>query len=849
MGTDTPRTHRHRALRALVGVLVGLLVVGVIGAGVGFWTVQRGFPTLSGRLDIPGLHHDVTVYRDRAGIPQIVADNAADLFMAQGYVHAQDRFWEMDFRRHTTAGRLSELFGASQVGTDTFLRTLGWRAVAEKEVALLDPTTLGYYEAYADGVNAYLAKHSGADLSLEYAILGIQNPDYHPEKWTPVDSVAWMKAMAWDLRSNLGDEIDRALLATQLTPEQVAQLHPAYPYGAHPTITGGESAPAALSVTPLTDAATQPAYTASLRQLRESLDALPELIGTAGADIGSNSWVVSGSLTDTGKPLLANDPHLGASVPSVWYQSGLRCSQVGPECPFDVAGFGFSGVPGVIIGHNARIAWGFTNAGPDVTDLYLEKVTGENYEIDGTTVPLNSHTEKIKVAGGDPVTITIRSTGHGPLVTGLTPQFGDIAEKYPTASGQAAGDYQLALQWTALSPGTTPSSIFAMDRANNWGDFRAAAALFAVPAQNLVYADVDGNIGYQMPGLVPQRRSGDGTVPQPGWTSATDWNGFVPFEALPSELNPPSGFVVTANNAIAGPEYPSLLTKDWDQGYRATEITARIQAAIAAGTKLTTKSMSAIQGDDQNAMGARLAPLIAGLKLRGDAAAGAALLKKWDHADSPGSAASAYFNMTWRALLKAMFSDKLTDDTAAAGSSRWFSVVDSLVDSPDSPWWSNKKLGVSGRDQMLAYAAEQAWKEGTEKMGSDTGQWSWSRLHELRLVNASFGSSGIAPIEALFNRGPYPVGGGSSVVDAVGWDARLDTYDATNVPSMRMVVSLADFDRSTWVNLTGQSGHAFHPNYTDQTPLWQRHETRAWPFSAKAYTKATVDTLVLKAIH
>lgn len=857
MGTDSPRTSRHRVAKTFIGLLIAILLLVLVGAGYGVWTVQRSFPTLSGKVDVPGLHHDVTVYRDAAGIPQLSADNAIDLFMAQGYVHAQDRFWEMDFRRHTTAGRLSELFGKSQVGTDTFLRTLGWREVALKEVENLDPVSLSYYQAYADGVNAYLKDHTGAALSLEYAVLDLQNPGYTPEKWTPVDSVAWLKAMAWDLRSNLEDEIDRALMSLQLTPEEVAQLHPGYPFATHPTILGGPpateapaAAPAASASAPLDNSAASAALVDAvpgLEQLKSTLASLPQFIGVPGTDIGSNSWVVSGQLTDTGMPILANDPHLGAAMPSVWYQMGLRCTVVTDECPFDVAGFGFSGVPGVIIGHNQKVAWGFTNLGPDVSDLYLEKIDGDSYEMDGAQLPLTVRTETINVAGGEPVDIQVRSTERGPIVTDITDDFGTIASDYPDAAGLDPGSYELSLQWTALSPGNTPSAIFALDRATDWKQFRAAASLFDVPAQNLVYADKDGNIGYQAPGLIPIRRSGDGTLPLPGWTSANGWNGFLPFSSLPTLLNPPSGYIVTANNAVSTPEVSAKITQDWDQGYRAARITQLLQKAIASGKPITTTTMSKIQADNENAMAVSLAPIIAELDLPADAAKGAALLAKWNHHDDVDSAASAFFNMTWRHLLQAMFADKLTPETAPVGGQRWFAIVQGLLDDPDSPWWTNEKLGISGRDDMLAYAAEQAWKEGVRTLGSNTSNWRWGRLHELELTNATFGSSGIGPIEWLFNRGPYEVGGGSSVVDAVGWNATADTYDVTNVPSMRQVISLDDFNDSTWVNLTGQSGHAFHPNYTDQTPLWQTQKTRPWPFTMSKVEKAAKDTLLLNA--
>ena len=869
MGDDTPRLRlHHRILRALGIVLAAVLVLAVVAGGIGVWTVTRSFPQTSGTLRLAGLSAPVTVARAAAGVPQITARTADDLFRAQGYVHAQDRFWEMDFRRHVTSGRLSELFGASQVPTDTFIRTLGWRRVAEQEVKLLDPTTLRYYQDYADGVNAYLKDHTGADLSLEYAILGIQNPGYSPEPWTPADSVAWLKAMAWDLRSNLEDEIDRALLATTLKPEQVAELHPGYDYAGHPTITGlgdgdasavtpdakpvrdGGSAGAAQGATGTDPLASVPAadYRAELQQVAESVDALPRLMGPAGDDIGSNSWVVAGAHTATGKPLLANDPHLGASMPSVWYQVGLHCAAVGPTCPFDVAGYSFSGFPGVIIGHNDRIAWGFTNLGPDVADLYVEKVTGDTYEYDGTQLPLTIRTETIRVAGGDDVKLRVRSTRHGPIVTDLSDGYGTIAKDQAGKLGVPAQKFQLSLQWTALTPGPTAGAIFAFDTARDWASFRKAATAFQVPSQNLLYADVDGNIGYQAPGSIPIRAKGDGTVPVPGWTSAYGWVGTIPYERLPSVLNPPSGSIVTANTAAVGPQYPAMVTRDWDAGYRANQIQLRLQKLLAGGKKVTAKDMSAIQADTYDANAATLAPLIVAVGEKADpssgAAQGAALLSRWDFRDDADSAAAAYFAVFWKNLLADAFARKIPASAAPSGGDRWFQVVADLVKRPDSAWWADSKLGVADRDEMIEYAANRAWAEARERLGGDPASWRWDRLHTLELTNASFGASGIAPIEWLFNRGPYPVGGGSSIVDATGWDASVG-YQVDRVPSMRMVVDLADFDRSTWVNLTGASGHAFDPHYADQAALWAKNETRPWPFTPSAVRSAAAQTLTL----
>ncbi|MCM3656172.1 penicillin acylase family protein [Agromyces mediolanus] len=850
MGTDAPRTRRSGLLKFLVGVLVTVLVLAGAGWGFGWWTVQRSFPQTSGTIEIPGLEAEVTVERDDAGIPTVVASSDRDLFLAQGYVHAQDRFWEMDFRRHVTAGRLAELFGASQVPTDAFIRTLNWRGVAEQEYELLDEATRAIYDAYAEGVNAYLAERSGAELSLEYAVLGLQNPGYSPEPWTAVDSIAWLKAMAWDLRSNLEDEIDRALLATELPAEEVARLHPGYPFGSMPTILDGPPATAAPAasedVSPIddgdADASASPAdAAASLRALRAALDELPQLFGPAGGDLGSNSWVVSGAHTESGLPLLANDPHLGPAMPSIWYQMGLRCAERSERCAYDVAGYTFSGLPGVVIGHNDRISWGFTNLGPDVADLFLERVDGDEYELDGVRRPLQLREETIEVAGGDPVTLTVRATGRGPLVTGI----GDSFERIAAAADEAdagEGSLELSLAWTALTPGTTPQAIFALNRAQNWDDFRTAASLFDVPSQNLVYADVDGNIGYQAPGDIPIRSVGDGTVPLPGWTSANRWTGTIPFEQLPSLLNPERGVIVTANNAVTadGP----FLTADWDLGYRADGIERRLAEALEGGAKLSAEELADIQLDTRDANAEAFLPLISALELTGDAKSGAEYLAGWDGRADADSGQAAYFAVFWRTLLDEMFGG-LPEGTRPVGGDRWFSVVGTLLSEPESHWWTDEQRGVTGRDEMIADALERAWSESRSLLGSDPKHWRWGELHTLTLTNQSFGESGIAPIEWLFNRGPYRLGGGSAIVNAIGWDASLG-YGVDWVPSMRMVVDLSDFDRSTWVNLTGASGHAFHRNYDDQAPLWQRGEQRPWAYSPEAVAEASVAELTLR---
>jgi penicillin amidase len=496
------------------------------------------------------------VVRDDNGIPQLYGDSVDDLMRAQGYVHAQERFFEMDVRRHATAGRLAEMFGKDALESDEYVRTMGWRRVAEQELALIKPETRAALEAYSDGVNAYLHEHSPSQIAVEYTVLNAGGLDYHPEDWTPVDSLAWLKAMAWDLRGNMDDEINRVLALAGHTAEQVAELYPAYPYASHLPIVGQGAVVDGVFEQDATGGGTRkpqrPAYTAGQREalarLGDGLARMPALLGH-GDGIGSNSWVVDGAHSATGEPLLANDPHFSVTLPGVWMQMGLHCNTVSEACPLDVAGFTFSGVPGVVIGHNADIAWGFTNLGPDVTDLYLEKTVGDDrWRYDGKVRPLRIRTETIKVDGGDDVTLRVRSTKHGPLLSDVSDELADVGQ-----------GYAVALEWTALQPAPTADAILELDTATDWTSFRAAAAAFAVPAQNLVYADREGHIGYQAPGWIPIRKSGnDGLMPSKGWrTCSTPTRGSSSRPTRPSSgpttpiTSPTTGTGDTARNASA----------------------------------------------------------------------------------------------------------------------------------------------------------------------------------------------------------------------------------------------------------------------------------------------------------
>lgn len=838
---------------AFVVVAVVVVLALVAAALVTTFLVRRPLPEVTGTQEVPGLGADVQVTRDARGVPTIVADSTDDLFRAQGYVTAQDRFFEMDYRRHVTSGRLSELVGADEqaLEADKVIRTLGWRRVAEQEWDLLTEDTRSYLQAYADGVNAYLADRDPGAIAVEYTVLGLRVPQRAPAAWDPVDSLAWLKAMAWDLRSNYDDEIARAT-TYRAVPDvaRVEELFPAYPQDLHlPIVT---SAPAAGDVEqtaapahlPLDDADLQAALAAADR----ALAAVPELVGR-GEGIGSNSWVVAGEHTASGKPLLANDPHLGISAPGIWSQVGLRCAEVSDDCPFDVTGFALAGLPGVIIGHNGDLAWGLTNMGADVTDFFLERVDGDRVLLDGERRPLQVRTETIAVAGGEDVEIQVRTTSHGPIVSDVLDL--DGVGRGPVPEDAPGSRFEVALAWTALTPGRTGDAVFAMMTAADADDVAAAAVAFEVPAQNIVFATTDGHIGYQAPGRVPVRAvvdgpvPSDGTWPRPGWDSRYDWQGWVDPADMPRVLDPAEGFVVAANQAVTPAGVGPFLARDTDYGYRSQRIRDVLTEQLAAGGKVDVASTARLQTDRHSPYADVLVPALLEIDLD-DAfdAAGQDLLRTWDRSMDADSPAAMYFAAVWAQVLELTFADDLPAGHAPDGGSRWLEVVRGMLENPTSPWWDDRTTSgvVEGRDDVLARALVTARHELTAQLGSRTEDWAWGKLHVAAPQHPVLGGVGVPGVlHRLVNPTGQPVGGGSSIVDATGWDAASGSYAVTSAPSMRMVVDLGDLDSSTWVNLTGTSGHPASVHYADQLEVWARGEQLAWPYSPAAVEADAVD--------
>ncbi len=845
----------------LIGVsaVVVLALLGSVAGAV--LAVRRPLPTHSGQVRLAGLDGEVTVLRDARGVPTITAATAHDLFLAQGYTDAQDRFFLMDYRRHAASGTLAELIGDQDgaVAGDKAVRTLGWRQVAEQEWELLDAPTRDYLTAYSKGVNAYLAGRSPGEIAVEYTLLGVHLDVHAPARWTPVDSLVWLKAMSWDLRSNDEAELARvhALQTLGDDPARVAALFPPYPADINaPILPDAVADPVAQPATwSLTEA------TEALGAAGDVLDAVPHLLGDG---VGANSWAVSGEHTASGLPLLAADSQLAVTQPGIWSQVGLRCATVSRDCPFDVSGFSTAGVPGVTIGHNGSLAWALSGMGADVTDLFVERVVGDEVVVDGARQPLTTRRETIKVAGGAPVTIAVRSTGHGPIISDL---FGT------EAAGQAT--YQVALGWAGLTPGVTAQGVFALDTASDADGVRAAAESLQSPALNLVYATTDGHIGYQAAGRVPVRGSDvvadppkDGTWPRLGWDSSYDWQGWMDASALPGVQDPADGILVAADQQVgAGADLPG----DWDYGYRAQRIRDLLTQAFADGP-VDVADMQAIALDRYSPAADVLVDALLAVDLKDSTSApgwaddGQELLRTWDRQMDADSPAAMYFAAVWKIVLAQTFSDELPSAADLTGDSRSVELVRQIVDDPESQWWDDLATQgvVENRDVVLSKALVTARRELTVELSSDPDAWRWGTLHRVEPVHPVLGD-GSWLVRRLVNPGSKAVSGGSVSIDATTWQpvtaddqqgsatqdgstqavSAQDHYTVVTAPSMRLVVDLADLDSSTWVNLTGTSGHPASPHYDDQFGAWADGKYFPWPYSAAAVRADAEATLRL----
>lgn len=809
-----------RPLRIIVYILATLFIVAIVAVAAFVLVQRRPFPQTSGTHTVPGLSGEVHVYRDDRGIPHIYASNSSDLLFAQGYIHAQDRFWQMEWWRHISQGRISEIVGDVALENDKFIRTMGWNRMAQTTADYYRDHEPEYYallEAYAAGVNAYIGDRSPAELSINYTILQTVNEPWEIEPWTPLHTVGWGVVMSFDLANDINRELTYATLLDQFGEEVVSQLLPPYPYDTRPVIAPTDQLAADVSGKAIGEGGNT---AVNWQNINTSLiGKAPQALGGE-FFVGSNNWVISGQHTDTGQPLLANDPHLGIQMPAIWYQVGLHAPG------YNAVGFSFAGVPGVIIGHNENIAWGVTNAGADVQDLYIERISGSQYEYMGQMHDLEIIEEIIKVNGGEDVLLPVHITRHGPIISDVLADVGDV----------------LAVRWVAQEPARVLQAVLLLNQAGNYQEFRDALRYWDVPGQNFVYADREGNIAYQMPGLIPIRKNGQGIVPSPGWTDEYEWLGWIPFEELPALLNPQQGYISTANHAIVDEAYPHYLTRDWADGDRGQRIVDMIEAVISNGGKISKDDIADIQNDSLSLLAITYIPYLVNLQSEERHIQDALnTLRAWDGQERRDSLAATIFEIFYIHLYPAILADEIGGENA--GTIRNNIFLHQIADDAASPWWDNVHTPeMETREDILLQALTEALAWLDE---NGAGNSEWGRLHTATFVSQPLGESGIAAIEALVNRGPFPADGGRTTVNANSWSPN-NPARITSHPSMRMIIDLSDFDASQAVIPTGQSGHPGHRHYASEIALWLNGQYHPLWWERETVEENSVEHLVLK---
>lgn len=810
-----------KLLRIVARVLLVLIAVVIIAAAGGYFWLRGALPSTSGTITVEGIASTVTITRDADAVPHIRAQNEADALFGLGYVHAQDRLWQMEFQRRVGFGRLSEVLGEPALKTDRFLRTLGTGRAAERAWANMPAEDKPFIEAYVKGVNSFVATHHGRELPLEFTLLG-----FEPAPWQPADVLVWAKMMAYNLGGNWEDELLRASLSEKLGPERTAQLMPAYGEN-DPLILGSGSAEAVSGgrQTVASIHSSQSTIQGQAEQLITLNHLIQESLGLGGKHIGSNNWVIGGARTTTGKPLLANDPHLGTQVPSIWYLAHVTGGSI------DAIGATLPGLPGVVIGHNNRIAWGVTNTGPDTQDLYIERIDAENRaEYKGQMEPMQIVYDTIKVKGRPEEPIAIRITRHGPIISDVV---ADVRQP-------------LALRWTALDEDdNTFPAFLRINRAQNWQEFTAALQNYSSPMQNFVYADVDGNIGYYAPGKLPIRAAGDGSAPVPGWTGEYDWQGYVPLDELPHTYNPPEGYIATANNRVVGDNYRHFIGSSFAAPYRAL----RIHELINAKPQLSPDDVAAIQADITSAQARELLPKLLEIQPQSDRAKAALeLLRRWDGAMRGESAEAAIYAAWYQAIPSTIISDELGADlmdSYGGAASDFFAIAAPSILRGEGNWCNDTRTAASEScDQQLGAALEQGLDAMSQEQGStDINTWRWNKAHHTYFPHQPLDSVGA--LRPIVSRS-IPNGGDKFTVDVA--PVRASDFDQRHVPSYREIIDLSNLGASRFMNTLGQSGSPLSGDYANLLDRWQKVEYLPMRYDEASIEQGQQGTLTLEAV-
>jgi len=778
MGTG--RTIRRIATGAILAAGAAVLVGGYV--------LRRPVPRGSGKVRLKGLREGAEVIRDRWGVPHIYASNLYDLAFAIGYTQGQDRLWQMEVNRRAACGTLAELLGEQALEIDRMTRRIGFRRAAERDWRDADAEERAVLEAYSAGINAFIAR---AKMPLEFTIVRSR-----PAPWEPTDSLAFGRLFGWALAGNWDSEIVRSWTIERFGADVMAELEPGYPAGAPVVVPPGTEA-----------TGVRPDVLDDLRQVEE-------LVGFAGRG-ASNNWAVDGTKSATGRPLLASDPHLTLSMPSIWWEMHVDCPEM------KAAGVALPGLPAVVMGHNERIAWGMTAALVDGDDLFVEQIDpaeAPRYRQNGQWSRGELFREEIAVRKRtQPVVEEVLVTRHGPIIS-------------PAIKGETR---TISLKTVALEPAHQVKAMMMVMAAQSWNEFREALRLWPFPSLNFGYADVDGNIGYHLAGLVPVRGKGHGTVPSPGWTEEYDWKGFVPFDELPHSYNPETHWIASANNKIADDDYPHFLSSEWADGFRQQ----RIVEMLEAKEKHSTADFEAMQVDQLSLAAKELVPLVVELKPQDEWCKRAiTFLKAWDYRLAPDSVAACVYEVFFSHFVRRALQEKLgswSDFFLGKGvhalrphtlfflaSHSW--LMEKMRERPE---WFEGKTHSTGSGQAWSQAMEESLESAVEelrsRLGDEVSRWQWGRLHKQRFGHML---GQVRGVDRIFNRGPVPMGGDANTV----WQAAYAPYHGYDVNSFtaswRQIIDLADFNNSRATLPSGQSGHPGSRHYADMTAMWRRGE-------------------------
>lgn len=774
-----------RDMGLMAKIINSVLLVVVLGISVAWVVLMGGLPRIEGQMPVAGIREDTTITRDSLGVPHIAARSRRDAYFALGWAHAQDRMWQMEMQRRVGAGRLAEILGEPGLASDRFMRSLGLYGLAERAFPKLDDATRDALTAYAGGINAWMAENRYR-LPLEYAVLG-----FRPEPWRPADSLVWQKVIGLQLAGNWHDDVLRGQLGRILAPKRLQELFPAYPADAPVTLSpdGGGAL----------------------------LEAEPAIAKPMPA---SNIWVVGGSRTQSGKPLLANDPHLAFRAPILWYLAEI-------EAPgLTLSGATVPGLPFHLVAHNRRIAWGITATQADTVDLFVEKLAGpDDYKTPDGIKPFRRRDEVIRVKGAADVTLTVRESRHGPIISDLIAK--DVAEP-----GEV-----VALASTVLTEGDlSMQALFRLNLATDWNGFVTALKTLQAPVLNLGYADTAGNIGFYTAGLIPIRRSGNGTVPMRGWTGEGDWTGWVPFAKLPQSYNPGSGVLVNANNKVVGDSYPYLLTATWPDGSRAQ----RIRDLLEAAKPLTPARMSAIQGDTLSLRAVELKELLTGIDFKSKPSRDAArLVAEWDGRADRARPEPLIFAAWLDRLNRAIFADELKDLFGAMGAPRIQTLMDVLT---RRRYWCDdiSTPEPESCEDQIERSLDLAVKDLSATWGPDMNKWTWGAAHR-----ASFGSAilGQVPVLKRFANLEIASDGDDDTISRGTYrpDAAATSFPHLHGAGLRAVFDLGNLADSRFVIATGQSGHPLSRHYADMMEAW-RDNRLIWPIRGGGTSVFTLES-------